>query len=129
MPPSRQDPYLVQRDGPVARLRLNRPELHNAFDAGLVAGLTDALHALAGDSSVRVVVLEGEGASFSAGADLNWMRGMASASEAENRDDALALARLMRQVLPRLPVISYTEVSRTAQIETLGVVSGAVAIR
>ena len=103
MPPSRQDPYLVQRDGPVARLRLNRPELHNAFDAGLVAGLTDALHALAGDSSVRVVVLEGEGASFSAGADLNWMRGMASASEAENRDDALALARLMRTLdeLPR----------------------------
>ena len=40
-----------------------------------------------------------------------------------------ALARLMRQVLPRLPVISYTEVSRTAQIESLGVVSGAVAIR
>ena len=40
-----------------------------------------------------------------------------------------ALARLMRQILPRLPVISYTEVSRTAQIETLGVVSGAVAIR
>ena len=40
-----------------------------------------------------------------------------------------ALARLMRQVLPRLPVISYAEVSRTAQIESLGVVSGAVAIR
>jgi flagellar biosynthesis protein FlhA len=40
-----------------------------------------------------------------------------------------ALARLMRQVLPRLPVIAYTEVSRTAQIESLGVVSGAVAIR
>jgi flagellar biosynthesis protein FlhA len=40
-----------------------------------------------------------------------------------------ALARLMRQVLPRLPVISYAEVSRTAQIESLGVVNGAVAIR
>ena len=51
---------------------------------------------------MRVVVLEGEGASFSAGADLNWMRGMAAASEAENRDDALALARLMR-TLDELP--------------------------
>ena len=93
----------VLREGPLARVRLARPELHNAFDAGLVAGLTDALRRLAGDASVRVVVLEGEGASFSAGADLNWMRGMAAAGEAENRDDALALARLMRTLdeLPR----------------------------
>ena len=49
-----------------------------------------------------MVVLEGDGASFSAGADLNWMRGMAAASEADNRDDALALARLMR-TLDELP--------------------------
>lgn len=97
------NPLLNLRDGPVARLRLNRPELHNAFDAVLIAALTGALEAIANDDSVRVVVLEGEGASFSAGADLNWMRGMAAASEAENRDDALALARLMRALdeLPR----------------------------
>ena len=96
------EPLLLHRDGPVARLRMNRPDLHNAFDAGLVAAMTDALERLAADSGVRVVVLEGEGKSFSAGADLNWMRGMASASEAENRDDALALARLMR-TLDTLP--------------------------
>ncbi len=95
-------PLLSLRDGPVARLRLNRPELHNAFDAMLIAALTGALEAVARDDSVRVVVLEGEGASFSAGADLNWMRGMAAASEADNRDDALALARLMR-TLDELP--------------------------
>ena len=97
------NPLLNLRDGPVARLRLNRPELHNAFDAVLIAALTGALEAIANDDSVRVVVLEGDGASFSAGADLNWMRGMATASEAENRDDALALARLMRALdeLPR----------------------------
>ena len=97
------NPLLNLRDGPVARLRLNRPELHNAFDAVLIAALTGALEAIANDDSVRVVVLEGEGASFSAGADLNWMRGMAAASEADNRDDALALARLMRALdeLPR----------------------------
>jgi len=96
------DPLLLQRDGAVARLRLNRPDLHNAFDAGLIATLTSALDALGQDDSVRVVVLEGAGASFSAGADLNWMRGMAAASEAENRADALALARLMR-TLDELP--------------------------
>jgi methylglutaconyl-CoA hydratase len=95
-------PLLNLREGAVARLRLNRPELHNAFDAMLIAALTGALEAVAHDDTVRVVVLEGEGASFSAGADLNWMRGMAAAGEAENRDDALALARLMR-TLDELP--------------------------
>lgn len=90
------EPLLVLRDGAVARLRLNRPELHNAFDAGLITALTTAIEAVGADPAVRVVVLEGEGASFSAGADLNWMRGMAAASEEENRQDALALARLMR---------------------------------
>lgn len=95
-------PLLSLRDGPVARLRMNRPELHNAFDAMLIAALTGALEGLAGDDEIRVVVLEGDGPSFSAGADLNWMRGMASASEAENREDALALARLMR-TLDELP--------------------------
>ena len=95
-------PLLSLREGPVARLRLNRPALHNAFDAVLIAALTGALEAVAHDDAVRVVVLEGDGASFSAGADLNWMRGMAAASEAANRDDALALARLMR-TLDELP--------------------------
>jgi methylglutaconyl-CoA hydratase len=92
----------LQRNGAVARLRLDRPEVHNAFDAGLIAALTDALDMLAGEEAIRVVVLEGAGASFSAGADLNWMRGMAAASEAVNRDDALALAHLMR-TLDALP--------------------------
>jgi methylglutaconyl-CoA hydratase len=90
------DSLTLHRDGAVARLRLDRPQLHNAFDAALIAALTDALALLGADPQVRVVVLEGAGASFSAGADLNWMRGMAAASEADNRDDALALARLLR---------------------------------
>ncbi len=92
----------VLAEGPVRRLRLDRAELHNAFDAGLVATLTAALAEAGADPDVRVVVLEGAGASFSAGADLNWMRGMAAASEAENREDSLALARLMR-TLDELP--------------------------
>jgi len=96
------EPLLIERAGPVLRLRMNRPRLHNAFDPALIAALTAALAAAGGDPAVRVVVLEGEGASFSAGADLNWMRGMAAAGEAENREDALALARLMR-TLDELP--------------------------
>src|SRR5690606_23673939 len=64
--------------------------------------LSSALQFVGSDDSIRVVVLEGAGASFSAGADLNWMRGMAAASKAENREDALALAHLMR-TLDELP--------------------------
>jgi len=87
----------------VRRITLNRPQVHNAFDDGLIAELTAALEQAGKDSDVRAVVLTGEGASFSAGADLNWMRGMAGASEAENRDDSLRLALLMRtlQYLPK----------------------------
>jgi methylglutaconyl-CoA hydratase len=100
--PRVSEPMRLTRQGPVARLAMERPALHNAFDDALVAALTDALDALATDAGVRVVVLEGAGASFSAGADLNWMRGMAAASEDANRDDALALARLLR-TLDELP--------------------------
>ena len=87
----------------IRTLALNRPQLHNAFDDTLIAELTDALTAAGSDPAVRTVVLTGEGASFSAGADLNWMRGMAKASEAQNREDSLRLARLMRtlQYLPK----------------------------
>ena len=70
----------------IRELRLNRPEVHNAFDDRLIADLTVALQAAGSDPMVRVVVLTGVGASFSAGADLNWMRGMAKASEQENRE-------------------------------------------
>ena len=106
-------PLSLQREGAVARLRLERPEVHNAFDDGLVAALTRALETLAVDAEVRVVVLEGAGASFSAGADLNWMRGMATAGEAENRADALALARLMR-TLDTLPKPTIARVQGAA---------------
>jgi len=79
----------------VATLKLNRPEKHNAFDDTLIAELTGKLKQLDGDEAVRVVVLTGAGNSFSAGADLNWMRSMAGFSEEQNRDDSLALAELM----------------------------------
>ena len=82
----------------VATIALNRASVHNAFDDVLIADLTAALADCESNSGVRAVVLTGTGASFSAGADLNWMRGMAQASEAHNRADSLRLAALMRNL-------------------------------
>lgn len=79
----------------VGVITLNRPEQHNAFDDALITELTDALREMAGDSRVRVVVLSAAGKSFSAGADVNWMRRMASYSVDENLRDSRALATLM----------------------------------
>jgi methylglutaconyl-CoA hydratase len=79
----------------VATLTLNRPEVHNAFDAALVQRLTELLVELKSRGDVRIVVLTGAGRSFSAGADVNWMRSMAACSEEENFEDALHLADLM----------------------------------
>lgn len=87
---------LLTRTGDVAQITLNRPKVHNAFDDALIADLTRALVDCELDAHVRCVVLTGASASFSAGADLNWMRGMAAASEAENHADSLRLATLMR---------------------------------
>lgn len=87
---------LLERSGATATLVLNRPQVHNAFDDTLIAELSAALETLAVDPDVRALVLTGSGATFSAGADLNWMRGMARADGQENRDDALRLAKLLR---------------------------------
>mgnify|MGYP000990865454 FL=1 len=79
----------------VAEVRLNRPELHNAFDDALIAELTAQLQQLNDNPAVRAVVLAANGKSFSAGADLNWMQRMAGYNEAENFADSRALAALM----------------------------------
>lgn len=79
-----------------ATLTLTRPEIHNAFDDSLIAGLTSAIVELGGREAVRMIVLAAEGKSFSAGADLNWMRRMAGYSEEENYRDSVKLAELMR---------------------------------
>ena len=79
-----------------ATVWLNRPDVHNAFDDELIGALTRELKRLEADKSVRVVVLEGRGKSFSAGADFNWMKRAAKYSQAENVRDAQALADLLR---------------------------------
>lgn len=87
---------LLRTQGRVATLTLNRPAIHNAFDERLLGELTEAARGLAADASVKVVVLTGAGASFCAGADLDWMRRMARFTEAENVTDALGLAGCLR---------------------------------
>ncbi|MDE2235762.1 MAG: enoyl-CoA hydratase/isomerase family protein [Gammaproteobacteria bacterium] len=79
----------------VATITLNRPEKHNAFDDSLIGELTARLIQVNNDKQVRVVVLTGAGKSFSAGADVNWMRAAAQYDEARNIEDALQLAELM----------------------------------
>lgn len=85
-------------DRGVLTLTMHRPKVHNAFDADMIAELTDALLAADKEESVRIVVITGSGSCFSAGADLNWMRSLVDASEADNEADALRLAKLMRSL-------------------------------
>lgn len=86
----------IQREAGVATIWMNRPDVHNAFNAQLIADLTTACIELDADDSVRAVVLTGRGKSFSAGADLNWMKAAGEASEAENFADAMKLAGMLR---------------------------------
>ncbi len=86
----------IELNGPVATIWMNRPDLHNAFDETLIAELTAACVALDDDADVRVVVLAGRGKSFSAGADLNWMKRAANNGIDDNLNDARALARMLR---------------------------------
>lgn len=86
----------IELAGPVATIWMNRPDLHNAFDENLITELTAACKALDDDRDVRVVILAGRGKSFSAGADLNWMKRAANNGIDENLDDARALANMLR---------------------------------
>jgi methylglutaconyl-CoA hydratase len=101
------DLLLRQRTGPVLTLTLNRPDKRNALDGGLVQSLTSVLQEVASDESVRVVVVTGAGSSFSAGADLEALQGLQSASAEENLADSERLATLFETIyhLPQ-PVIA-----------------------
>jgi len=79
----------------VATITLRRPDIHNAFDDELIERLRRELQGLNNDPKVRVVVLAADGKSFSAGADLNWMKRMAEYERAENLEDAKNLGKLM----------------------------------
>jgi len=96
-------PLDVQRDGPIARVFLNRPGVRNAFDDETIAALAATFGTLGADLALRAIVLGGHGPVFCAGADLEWMRRMAGYSWEENRADAQALADML-WILYRCPV-------------------------
>lgn len=86
----------IERKGGVATLWMNRPDLHNAFNAQVINELTAAFRHLDADPAVRLMVLAGRGKSFSAGADIAGMRAAGQASEAENFAAAMDLAVMFR---------------------------------
>ncbi len=94
---------LIERDGPVLRITLNRPAVRNAFDEEMIRSLTAAATAATEDHSVRAVVLAGEGKTFCAGADIGWMAKAIAYSRQENLSDAEDLARMLER-LDTLPV-------------------------
>ncbi len=104
---------LDRRDDGVCVISLNRTDIHNAFDDRLIRDLTACLEGLGADDAVRAVVLTGKGRSFSAGADLNWMRRMAGYGEADNLADARDLAKLMK-TLNELPKPTIAKVNGAA---------------
>ena len=82
----------------VARVRLNRPDIHNAFDEKLIAELTHVFTSLNANDAVRIAVISGNGKSFCAGGDLNWMRKMKAYSRAENIEDSKQLEAMFATI-------------------------------
>lgn len=82
----------------VTNVTMIRPDVHNAFNAEMIAELTTAFEALDKNKETIIIILGSEGESFSAGADINWMKSMVQATQAENREDSLKLATLMRTI-------------------------------
>ena len=97
------DTLQIEREGVVARVWLNRPDVCNAFNEHVIQELADAFATLGADANLRAIVLGGRGKAFCAGADLGWMREMAGYSWERNRSDAQALADMLWAVY-RCPV-------------------------
>ena len=106
----------------VATLTLTRGEKHNAMSAVMMTELTEAANALGADPAVRVVVIAAEGKSFSAGADLNWMRAQIAADRAGRIVEATRLAHMLR-VLNELPKPVIAKVQGNAFGGGLGIIS------
>jgi len=99
---------LTDREGPVLRITLHRPDVRNAFDEELISALTAAAGHAAEDETLRAVVLAGSGKTFCAGADIGWMSKAIAYSQRENLSDAEDLARM----LERLDTLSVPLIGR-----------------
>ena len=115
---------LVQVDGTadgVVFITINRPAKKNAFDAATIAALHETFETLHGADNVRVVFIRGAGGTFSAGADLGWMRDAAGWSESDNRDDAMMLAKMLK-ALHDIPALTVALVEGAAMGGGAGIV-------
>ena len=101
---------------------INRPHKKNAFDAATIAALHEAFETLHGADKVRAVFIRGAGGTFSAGADLNWMRDAAGWSESDNRDDAMDLAKMLK-ALHDIPALTVAVVEGNAMGGGAGIVA------
>lgn len=106
----------------VAHVTLNKPEVHNAFDSAMIARLSEIWDELAVHDDVYAVVLTGKGKSFSAGADLNWMKQAASFTKEQNKEDAMELATMLHK-LYSLPQTTIATVYGAAMGGGMGLVS------
>lgn len=106
----------------VVFITINRPQKKNAFDAATIAALYEAFETLHGADNVRVVFLRGAGGTFSAGADLSWMRDAADWSEGDNRDDAMGLAKMLK-ALHDVPALTVALVEGSAMGGGAGIVA------
>ena len=122
--------YQVDNEG-VATLTLNRPEVHNAFDDEMIADLTETFESIAEDEDIVAVVMSARGRSFSAGADIGWMRRAAEYTEEENLEDARRLASMLYR-LYSLPQPTIAKVQGSAYGGGVGLVAAcdvAIAVR
>ncbi len=108
-------------DGAVTVI-INRPEKKNAFDAETIGALHEAFETLQNQPGVRVVFVRGAGNNFSAGADLEWMRSASEWDEADNRDDAMGLARMLK-ALHDIPCLTVALVDGAAMGGGAGLVA------
>lgn len=106
----------------IAIVTLNRPEVHNAFNAELISELTDVFTMIADQPSIRMMILRGEGKSFSAGADLEWMKLAALNSREDNEADAGRLAEML-QTLYEMPQMTLALVQGAAMGGGAGLVA------
>ena len=88
----------IEREGAIARVVLDRPEVRNAFNAALIVRLREAFEMLGHDHRIRAIVLAGAGKAFCAGADAHWMRASLDLSRQENVADAAAMSRMFRAI-------------------------------
>jgi methylglutaconyl-CoA hydratase len=112
----------TEQEGPVARLWLHRPEVRNALHRGMIREITGFLQSIKNDPGIRILVLGGNGNAFCAGADMNWMREAAGLSSTENRQDAMELARCLKE-LALLPKITIARVHGSAYGGAIGLMA------